>query len=88
MAKFLLFFGLKPLVKEDAIHKSINTDPLVGYPVRKISKDHHQHQMRPSTQQQRRGIKIITNRQIKVQSNYTMPNKVKKIENKFKTQHL
>ena len=76
------------MLKKDAIHKSINTDPSVGYPVKKVSKDHHQHQTRPPTQEPCRGIKIITNRQIKVQSNNTMPNKVKKIENKFKTQHL
>ena len=58
----------------------------MGYPVKKVSKYHH-HQTQPPTQQPRRGIKIITNRQIKVQSNTTIPDKVK-IGNKFKTQHL
>ena len=85
--EFHLFFELKPFVKEDVIHKSVNTDPLVGYTDRKVSKDHYQHQTRPSTQQPHRDIKIITTRQIKIQFNNTILDKVK-IENKFKTQYL
>ena len=87
LSKFHLFFGLKPPIKKAAIHKSINTNLSVRYLVRKVFKDHHQHQTWLPTQQPHQGIKIITNRQIKVQSNNTISDKVK-IRNKFKTQHL
>ena len=44
LTKFRLFFEPKPPVKEDTIYKSLNTDPSMGYPVNKASKEHYQHQ--------------------------------------------